>query len=307
MLTATSKINMQESKDYFCTIYKIKYNDKYKREWEVKKDFSETNPPVFVRTAYDFDDKSKCVKSIELDDEYRILPLPYIPLKSEQERSTIYISGASGKGKSYLINEISEMYHALFPNNKLYFFTKNDWTEDRSLNKDLYEFVDVDKFIEHYRTADMLKQFLLTKEFNNSFFIFDDIGALEKISKEAAHTLQTVIDIILENKRKAKVSIAILSHIPTNYKKTSLLIREMKQYYLFPGNLQAKSDRIIDTYLGLSKKEIERIVDEDSVDTTWLCVDNERRIIFTQRQIYFLKSKKLEKKKPAKSRKRKNN
>ena len=286
---------MQESKDYFCTVYKIKYNDKYKREWEVKKDFSETNPPVFVRTAYDFDDKSKCFKSIELDDEYRILPLPYIPLKSEQERSTIYISGASGKGKSYLINEISEMYHALFPNNKLYFFTKNDWKNDRSLNKDLYEFVNVGKFIEHYSNEDMLEKFLLTSEFNNSFFIFDDIAALEKISKEAAHTLQTVIDIILENKRKAQISIAILSHVPTNYKQTALLIREMKQYYLFPGNLQAKSDRILNTYLGLSKKEIGKIVEEDSTDTTWLCVDNERRIIFTQKKIYFLNSKKLEK------------
>ena len=292
MITATKTINMKESKDYFCTIYKIKYADEYQREWEVIKDFSEQNPPVFVRTAYKFDDPTRCVKSIELDDDYRILPLPYIPLKSEQERNTIYIAGASGKGKSYLINEICQMYHALFPDNKLYFFTKNDWKNDRSLNKKIYQFIDVGKFIEYYSEEEKLEEFLLTEDYNNSFFIFDDIAALEKISKEAAHTLQTIIDIILENKRKAQISIAILSHVPTNYKKTALLIREMKQYYLFPSVLQAKSDRILNAYLGLRRKEIDKIVEDDSTDTTWLCVDNERRIIFTQKKIYFLNNRK---------------
>ena len=294
MVTATKKLNKKESKDYFACIYKIKYKDKYKREWEVTKDISDDDPPVWVRTSYNFDDPAKCFHSLELDDEYRILPLPYIPLKSEQERSTICISGASGKGKSWLINEISEMYKTLWPNNKIYFFTKNDWSNDRSLNKDIYEFVNVNKFIEKYSSEEALEEFLLTKEFNDSFFIFDDIAALEKISKVAAHTLQTIIDIILENKRKAQVSIAILSHVPTNYKKTALLIREMKQYYLFPSVLQAKSDRILNTYLGLTRKEIKRIVEDDSTDTTWLCVENERRIIFTQRKIYFLNSKKLQ-------------
>ena len=41
-------------------------------------------------------------------------------------------------------------------------------------------------------------------------------------------------DIILNNKRKFKVSIAIVSHQSTKYKLTRNIISELKNYVIFP-------------------------------------------------------------------------
>ena len=305
MLTATKQINMNESDSYFAKCYKIKYENKYKREHETSIDT--TYSPIYLRTAFEsIDDLPKCKTSIELSEEYRFQPLPCIPLKTQQERSTIYISGASGMGKSWLINSIVKDYKKIFPTNKVYYFTKNNAEKDRSLEpKAMYNFINVTKFIETFTKTtetktgsytevdeEKIEGFLLDKKgiYDNSFFIFDDIASLEKISKEASRIMQLIIDIILENKRKSQISIAILSHVPSNYKQTALLIREMKQYIAFPSNLQVKSDRILNSYLGLNTEEIRRIVDEDSKISKWIVIDNSRRLILTQRACYFLNS-----------------
>ena len=291
MITATKQINVNESCDYFAKMYGISYKSKYKREDEVTID--DTVPNLYLRMSYPFDDETKTHNSITLSENYRFTVLPYLSLKQQQERSTIYISGASGSGKSYLLNNIIKEYKQHYPNNTVYYITKNDWKADRSLEpKSMYRFVDVNKFIQYYSNEKHIEEFLLdkNKKYYNSFFVFDDIGALEKISKTHADTLQLIIDIILENKRKAGISIAILSHVPSNYKKTALLIREMKQYIFFPGNVQARSDRILNTYLGLSKAEIEKMISVDSQISKWVCIDVARRLVLTQRSAYMLTS-----------------
>ena len=293
MITATKQINVNESCEYFAKMYGINYANKYKREDEIRID--DTVPNLYLRMSYPFDDETKTHNSITLSENYRFTPLPYMPLKTQQERSTIYISGASGSGKSWLINSIIKEYKQHYPNNTVYYITKNNWKTDRSLEpKSMYRFVDVNKFIQYYSNEKNIEEFLLdkNKKYHNSFFVFDDIAALEKISKIHANTLQLIIDIILENKRKASISIAILSHVPSNYKQTALLIREMKQYIFFPGNLQTKSDRILNTYLGLNSKEIEKMINNESKISKWCLIDNDRRLVLTQRSCYMLTSTK---------------
>lgn len=290
--TSTKAIEEKASKDYFAKIHKIKYKDKYKRENEVVKDYSFKD--TYVRLAYEFDNREKVVDKITLAEDYRFLPLPYLPLTTEEDRSCVYISGASGLGKSYLVNEIVTEYKRFYPSNKIYYITKNNASNDRSLSpKDMYKFIDVNKFIDYYSYNENIEEFLLDtkKKFHNSMFIFDDVASMEKIDKVAGKVLNNIMDIILENKRKAKMSICIISHVPSNYKQTALLIREMHSYICFPKTLQVCSDRILNNYLGLSTKEIERIIHDDSKITNWLMIDNKRRLVLTQREIYFLKTK----------------
>ena len=230
--TLTKTIQKDCSNDYIAICYPVEYKDKYQRENDVEMNFNK--PASYLRLSYEFDDQLKTVKEIDLPDNYRFSPLPYIPLKNEQERSVIYLSGGSGGGKSFLINSIITFYKKFFPKNPVYFITKNDWKSDRSLDKELYTFVNVEKFIEKYSSKEAIEEFLLTKDYNDSFFVFDDIGASEKISKEADKTLWTIIDIILENKRKAGISIAIISHVPTNYKKNSFANKRNKTIHCFP-------------------------------------------------------------------------
>ena len=283
----TKKIDNDESCDYIATAYKIKFKDKYKRENEVVVDKSV--PYTFLRTAYTFDNPEAQLGDITLPEDYRFELLPYIPLDSQEDRSVIYVSGSSGAGKSYLINNIVKYYKKVFPKNNVYFITKNNWKMDRSLEHSYYKFLDTEKFIEDFSTPEAREQFLEDpkKVFNNSFFIFDDIGALD-VKKEAKETIWFIINTILENKRKSQISIAIISHVPTDYKKTQLLIREIKQYIIFPQNLQVKSDRLLNSYLGLTRDQLKKIVDEDYKDTLWLSIDIKKRLCLTQRSAYSL-------------------
>lgn len=281
----TKVVQKKESCDYIASAFKIKFKDQYKRENEVVIDNSV--PTTYLRTSYSFDDPKNVFPSVILPEDYRFQLFPYLPLESEEDRSVIYISGASGGGKTWFLNETIKFYKEIYPHNKIYFITKNNWKIDRSLTHSNYTFLDTEKFIEDFSTPEAKESFLEDKDkvFNNSFFIFDDIGALD-VKKEAKETIWFIINTILENKRKSKISIAIISHVPTDYKRTALLIREIKQYVIFPQNMQVKSDRLLKTYLGLSSKQLKKIVDEDYKDTRWLSIDIKRRVCLTQRSAY---------------------
>lgn len=296
MIAITKTLEKSVSDLYLAYIYRIKYKDEYEREDQVKRD--DSCDYLFCRTAVAPDFKNhkfndKLQESIDLtkrekDKTLRFGLLPLIPIQDQQERDVIYLSGASGGGKTYLLNSIIEFYKARYPNNKVYFITKNNWRQDRSLNKDLYHFVDVEKFIEKYEDEKNVEEFLKDedKKYSNSFYVFDDIGALEAIGKTAVKTCWSIINIILENKRKAGISIAVISHVPTNYKQTSLLIRETKKYIVFPSSLQVRSDRFLASYLGLSSDQLKVIVNEKG--TKWVCIDIPKRAVITQRKMYFL-------------------
>ena len=298
--TATQKIDKECSNDYVLKCVKIKYkDDKYKREKETTIDT--TFPPTYVRFAYKFDKDEQVLDSIKLNELYRFLPLPYIPLASEEDRTCVYVVGASGAGKSYLVNKMAQEYKQQFPKNKIYYLTRNNAAIDRSLDKSLYIYVDIDKYIDYYIQDGKIKEFMIDskKRYFNSMFIFDDIGigSVGGVNKEQIQRekiLDRIRDIILENKRKFQMSIIIISHASTNYTQTRLILTEMKQYILFIKSLKTSSDRVLLEYLNLSQTEVNNIVNEISQTSDWILVDNIRRIIATAREVFFLKNKKLE-------------
>ena len=115
------EINKDISSAYFGFVYHIKYKDKYRFESDVIPD--DTKDTFFIRSAFNDDNKDDMFQSATLIDTMRFLPLPYIPRENEKERSVFYVCGASGEGKSFLVNKVCELYHILFPKNKIYFLT----------------------------------------------------------------------------------------------------------------------------------------------------------------------------------------
>lgn len=266
---------------YFAIIYKIFYKDKFKHEDEITIDMN--NDPYFVRIAFNFDEDRNKVNDLKVNDDHRIMFLPQMNRKGEEERDVLYISASSGSGKSYLVNQFAEVYNIEKENkNKIFFLTSNNHEKDKSLSQDIYNFINVDEFLDYYSDDENMKTFIKDgSEFDNSLIIFDDIGAIN--DKDKVKTLWHFINIILENKRKNCISICVISHVPTDYKKTSILIRETKKYIVFPKNLQVNSDRFLKTYLGLSKSQITFITDLQN--TKWCAVDVGRKLLITQRQI----------------------
>lgn len=285
--TYDNEIDFNISSAYFAWSYHVSYKDKYKFENEVIND--PTKPIYFWRNAFEDEDKTRdnIYDSIELENNMRFLPLPYLPRKTQEERSVFYICGAAGEGKSYLINKICESYNYFYPNNKIYFITSNNYKLDRSLNQSLYTFLNINSFIDLYSDPDMVMEFSKTTEFNNSFFVFDDIGVIEH-DKKKSKVVWAIIDTILENKRKNKISIAVISHNGCNYKQTKIIINEIKNYIVYPATKQVMSDRILNDKLGLKKREIDYIVNKSHLTSQWCSIDSKRRILLTQRVIKYL-------------------
>ena len=207
-------------------------------------------------------------------------------------REVLYINGASGMGKSWLINSFAKIYHVYYPDNKIFFLTMNDFEADRSLDHKLYTKVDMNEFLEQMDTKGEngetgLEEFSKSHDIHNCFFIFDDIGVLNN-DKKKERTCWNTINMIIENKRKAQISIAVISHISCNYKQTALITREAKNYIFSPSNLQSNSDRMLKHYLGLTQKQLSYIMNEMD-NSRWVSVNSQSKTVVSQFAVINLK------------------
>jgi ABC-type lipoprotein export system ATPase subunit len=285
-LVITDKIDYDLINDYVAMIYKVIFKTEHERENELTIDF---NAPVkYVRFVNKVDIKygKHIINNITLDNNERLMLFPYFPRNGEEERSMLYLTGSSGSGKTYFVNAYCQIYEKFYKGkNKLFFLTMNNWKVDKSLDKEIYEFVDMNKFINYFKDEENIKEFATSTNFDNSLFVFDDIGSLDK--KEEA-VVWRIINIILEFKRKNKISCIIISHQATLGHLSKKLIPEIKNYVIFPKNLQVKSNRLLKTYLGLDTKQLYKIVEEDYKKSVWVSIDTQRRIVITQHEAYFL-------------------
>lgn len=282
-LIFNDKINQDLIDDYVAIKYHIKFKDGYKRESETELDTKK--PSKFLRFVNAKDENhNDFLTHYELSETERFIIFPSFCRKTQKDRAMVYLSGSSGAGKTFVVNQYCELYKKIKKENQIYFLSKNNWRIDESLNHDIYNFVDVDKFIEYYTEEENVKEFEQTLEYNNSLFVFDDIGSLSHNSKKV---MWRIINIILEYKRKNLISCVIISHENTMGHDTKKLIPEIKNYLIFPRNLQVKSNRLLTNYLGLSKQDIQEIT--DSYDTTlWVSIDTQRRLVISQHEFYFL-------------------
>jgi len=104
----------------------------------------------------------------------QIMLLPELFREDDQNREVLYINGASGMGKSWLINSFAKIYHVYYPENKIYFLTMNDFEADRSLDHSLYTKVDMNQFLEQMDSKSEsgetgLEEFSKSHETHNCF------------------------------------------------------------------------------------------------------------------------------------------
>lgn len=158
-------------------------------------------------------------KDITLDSgEFELLPSP-----DPKKREVWYIAGASGSGKSYIAKGLGEYYQKLFPDRKVYLFSKlteDAGTLDKMRPKPLR--VNVESLIEDYPSLD---------EFKNCMVIFDDYDTFTGPSEKVIHKL---IDDLATMGRHTNTTMLCLSHYLTNYKKTRLLLNEATHIVVFP-------------------------------------------------------------------------
>jgi len=215
------------------------------------------------------DDIKKAFRSIQLQEGQKFQQVP----DENTERQIMYITGASGSGKSTYIANYCKRYKKAFPNNEIYVFSALG--EDKSL--------DVIKPNRLKLDERMVTDPLTVDDFKDSMAIFDDIDVIG--DKKIRDAVYQVLNALLETGRHTKTSVCISNHLPTAGKDTRRVLNEAHSVIWFPhsGNGVGMRRLLID-YLGLDKLIIKKI---KKMKTRWACLfKNYPTIIMTETSMF---------------------
>ena len=172
------------------------------------------------------------------------------------ERTTMYVCGSAGSGKSYFVAQFCEEYHKTFKSNPIYLISEND--QDKAF--------DSKDYIKRIEISDMDSNPLDWKEFSDCLIIFDDIDSIKgKLGK----TIDELRDKLLKNSRKFRVSVISTSHDACGIKLKSVL-NESKIIVFFMMNYNRSLKYLLENYLGMSKHVIEKLKNSKSRWTAFI-------------------------------------
>lgn len=171
-----------------------------------------------------------------------------------------YITGKSGAGKSTYAGKYVNEYSELEPEGEIYYLSRKDFNDDPAYSKYEYEpyIIDPESLLD--KDIDILKEVDRNK---TTMFIFDDISTFKNDKLEKIYHL---ISEIGELGRSAGIFATITNHLVVpkerNYART--IMNEL-QAFSFPtrGNT-SQVTYALSKYIGLSKQQIEKILDTTS-------------------------------------------
>jgi chromosomal replication initiation ATPase DnaA len=174
--------------------------------------------------------------------------IQHIPNK-KTERSILYITGASGSGKSYYTRNYCNEYKKIFPKNEIYLLSSVQ--EDSSIDKvkDLKR-INLDN---NFLGAD-----LNINDFKNCMLIFDDTDVIT--NKMMKMKVNNILNLVLETGRHTNTSVIYTSHLPTNGLETRRILNECHSVTIFPHSLGGRSLKyLLENYFGLDKDQIKKV------------------------------------------------
>jgi hypothetical protein len=231
----------------------------------------------------DADENKEIIKNIIANDgEFQHLPDP------NTERQILYITGASGSGKSTYCSKYALIYKKIYPNNPIYVFSA--LKEDESLDIIKPKRIKISK-------ETLIDDPIEITDLRNSLVIFDDIDCIsDKLLKEAVYK---ILNSCLEVGRHENCSCIITNHLPSNGTYTRRILNECHSITYFPhsGN-NGKLKKFLIEQIGLEKSDYLR---NKKAKTRWATIfKNYPMVNMTQHEIRLLddeddKDDKLEK------------
>ena len=193
-------------------------------------------------------DKSKVVtylKDLTLKPHQRFQQIPNFSV----ERTILYITAPSGQGKSYYTRQYADEYKRIFPKRDVYLFSSLG--DEGSIDK-------IKNLKRIKLTREFLSEDITAKDFQDSLVIFDDTDCIT--DKFVKAKVQGILNSLLETGRHFNASVVYTSHASCNSNDTKKILNECHSVTLFPNGLGGRSLKyLLDQYLGLDKKQIERI------------------------------------------------
>lgn len=212
----------------------------------------EVGPKKFEILGVIDPDNDKFKKNIKTFKTYQTKSLQPIPDPSN--RFVAYVAGPSGSGKSTYVAELAMQYKKLFPNNKIFIFSRTEAIEDPAYKKLKPEQIEIND--------DLLENPIdITKEIGpeGALVIFDDTETINDVLLK--NEIQKLIMDILEVGRKLKINCIVTNHliIPTKKNFARTVLNEAQTITLFPKSGCAGMDYVLDKYFGINKKQIKNI------------------------------------------------
>lgn len=190
----------------------------------------------------------------------------------KDERSLIYVVGASGSGKSHWTTQYVKEYLKKFKKNKVHLISPI--TDDKNINS-----------LKPNRINPNTQVFLddppVCEDFKDSILILDDVEAYDK---KTLNRVMTLVNSIATCGRHTNVSLMFLAHTACNGHMSKLLLSECHAIVLFPQNFSGRTSKyLLDNYFGFNKQQIQSIKNVNSRAITIL--KSYPMVIVTERQI----------------------
>lgn len=218
------------------------------------------------------------IKKIKLHDDD-----VFIPVLDSENRSIVYICGASGSGKSTFARMLVDNFHTMFPTTPIYMFSRlssDPAFDDLETKKVLIRIpINNDLIESNIDVVNDIEQ--------GSMVIFDDIDTIS--DKKIMGVLNNIKLQILEIGRHKKIYCIVTSHlINTNDRNgTRTMMNEMSSLVIFPkgGGSVYQQKYCLKNYLGLSNDQINDIL--GTSDSRWVLISkNYPQYVLTQKKIY---------------------
>jgi len=163
----------------------------------------------------------------------------------KKERSTVFLAGTAGSGKSYWCAEYLREYSKLYPDNPIYLITEAKDRDPAFENIDLKK-VDLEGILDEPIEYD---------EFENCCVLFDDTDALTGKLFKYIYALR---DKLLKNSRKKSVTVVTTSHSFSGRDLVPVL-NESQVIVFFPSNFNRSLRYLLENYIGLTKVGIKMV------------------------------------------------
>jgi hypothetical protein len=190
----------------------------------------------------------------------------------------LYVTGASGSGKSYYSTDFLKQYIKKHPKNEVMLFSSVG--EDKVLDavKKLKRFKIYD--------ADFVNEEFSVEDFKDTLLIFDDVDCIS--DKRVLKKVYEILDKALVTGRHSGTSVVYTTHTACNGSKTKLILTESHSITFFMNGMNGRSSKyLLDGYLGLDKKQIQEL---KRIKSRWTTVIKSfPQLILTQRQLIFSK------------------
>ncbi len=216
------------------------------------------------------DEKTKVKQDfneLNLDSNYDFQVIPNI----DAERSTIYVCGMAGSGKSYFVSGWIKEYNINYPNNMIYIFSEKQYDEQ----------LDKIKNTKRIKLSEDLKE-INYLEFTNSCCLFDDIDGLDKGIRSIVYSIR---DKVLKLGRSAKISVVSTAHNATDGKESKVLLNESQSIIFFMANWNRSLKYLVENYLGMTKDDIKKAKQNNS---RWTCYTKSYPNVIIQQKNMFI-------------------